>query len=25
MLSEPTRDWSTTIEAGILAVRALIV
>jgi AcrR family transcriptional regulator len=25
MLSEPTRDWSTTIEAGVLAVRALIV
>jgi AcrR family transcriptional regulator len=25
MLSEPTRDWSTTIEAGILAVRALVV
>ncbi|HEX6388626.1 MAG TPA: TetR/AcrR family transcriptional regulator [Solirubrobacteraceae bacterium] len=25
MLSEPGRDWGTTVEAGVLAVRALIV
>ncbi len=25
MLSEPERDWSSTIEAGVVAVRALMV